>query len=102
MFGSIGVFSAGVGAGPGGSASDFESRFSALLADSSSANKKLSLFWIGCGRQDALFAGAQSLSEILTKHQIQHVFRATEGAHTWLVWRRYLAELLPLLFRQSS
>ena len=96
-FGAIGVFSAGLF----GNDANFQARFGPLLADAEATNKKLSLFWMGCGRQDSLFEGAQALSEILDKHRIKHIFRKTEGAHTWLVWRRYLAEILPLLFREG-
>jgi hypothetical protein len=30
--------------------------------------------------------------------EIKHTFLATEGAHQWRVWRRYLNEFAPLLF----
>ena len=29
---------------------------------------------------------------------VKHVWRETDGAHTWLNWRRYLAEVAPMLF----
>lgn len=57
------------------------------------------LLWIGCGTGDLFLPGAKKLSEILTAKGIKHTLRETEGYHTWLVWRPYLAEILPLLFR---
>jgi hypothetical protein len=36
---------------------------------------------------------------MLSESGLQHTFRTTGGAHTWLVWRRYLNEVAPLLFR---
>jgi enterochelin esterase-like enzyme len=36
---------------------------------------------------------------MLKAHEIKHTFRATQGAHTYTVWRQYLGELAPLLFR---
>ena len=30
---------------------------------------------------------------------IKHTFRTTDGVHTWMVWRRYLYEVAPLLFK---
>jgi enterochelin esterase family protein len=39
------------------------------------------------------------LHETLDKRGIRHVWKPTEGAHNWLVWRRYLSEFLPLLFQ---
>jgi enterochelin esterase family protein len=32
---------------------------------------------------------------------VKHTFQSTGGAHTWLNWRRYLAEVAPMLFPQS-
>lgn len=95
-FSAIGVFSAG------GGGEDFEKRYAQVLADSDATNRKLRLFWIGCGEKDGLFPGAQALSASLKKHNIKHVFRPSEGAHTWPNWRLYLSEMLPLLFRDAT
>ena len=92
LFSAVASFS---GAVPG----DFETRFAALLKDPKSANEKLKTLWIGCGQQDSLFGRSKSLSELLTKYQVKHVFRATDGVHNFTVWRKYLAEYAPLLFR---
>jgi len=74
---------------------------SAVLADLDAAKAKgqLKLLWIGCGRQDSLFRGSERLDGELKAKDIPHVWHPTEGAHTWMVWRKYLAEVLPLLFR---
>ena len=63
------------------------------------ANSKLKLLWIGCGTEDALFGASKTFSEWLKANSIKHTFRETGGAHTWMVWRRYLNEIAPLLFR---
>jgi enterochelin esterase-like enzyme len=89
-FSHIGVYSAG------GSGGDVVSR---VLADPKSANEKIRMFWIGCGRQDRTVDGAQQLVESLARAGIRHIWHPTEGAHTWTVWRDYLHETLPLLFR---
>jgi enterochelin esterase-like enzyme len=75
-----------------------DSALISLLSDPARLNKELKLFWIGCGTEDGLFTGNKSLSEFLTKKGITHVFYPVAGAHTWLVWRLYLFETLPLLF----
>ena len=41
----------------------------------------------------------QLASDHLTTNGVQNTFLETEGAHTWMVWRRYLNQLAPLLFR---
>jgi len=35
----------------------------------------------------------------LDELKIRHSSQETEGTHAWGVWRGYLAEFLPLLFR---
>ena len=92
LFDAVAVFSSAPG-------TDFETRFAKVLNDPAGTNKKLKLFWIGCGRQDTVFDRATKLSSTLTSHGIKHTFRATEGAHTYTVWRAYLAEFAPLLFK---
>ena len=37
--------------------------------------------------------------ETLTKAGIEHTYLETEGAHHWRVWRRYLRDIAPLLFK---
>jgi enterochelin esterase-like enzyme len=79
---------------------DFGSRFKSLLNDPDGTNKKLKLLWIGCGRQDPAFERNQKLSELLTTNKIQNTFHPTEGLHNFAIWRRYLVEVAPLLFRK--
>jgi enterochelin esterase-like enzyme len=46
-------------------------------------------------------AGNQSLSEWLTAKGIRHTWVQTPGQHSFRVWRRYLAEFVPLLFQDK-
>ena len=63
-------------------------------------NKKIKLLWLGVGKDDTLVgAGAKTLDEALTKANITHTFRVTDGRHEWVVWRHYLNEVAPLLFK---
>ena len=43
--------------------------------------------------------GAQTLHAALDEAKIKHTFVESEGAHHWRVWRRYLRDLSPLLFK---
>jgi enterochelin esterase family protein len=54
------------------------------------------------GKSDQGAANADRLDEVLTRRGVRHTYRKTEGAHTWTVWRKYLAELLPMLFRGNG
>jgi enterochelin esterase-like enzyme len=80
---------------------NFATRFQALLDHPEATNKKLKLLWIGCGRQDPAFERNQTLSELLTAHHVRNTFYPTDGLHNYTVWRRYLVEVAPLLFRAS-
>ena len=93
-FSYVGIFSAG-----GNSGSNVLAR---LTADPKSANEKLKMLWIACGRLDKGFAGVEILNDDLTKAGIVHTYKTTDGAHDWINWREYLTETLPLLFQQSD
>jgi enterochelin esterase family protein len=67
--------------------------------DPAEVNCRLKLLWVGCGRDDFLYDGSELLCASLRDKGIRHVWRPSEGGHTWAVWRKYLAEVLPLLFR---
>jgi enterochelin esterase family protein len=88
-FGWIGAFSSG------GVSTNYASQFPNL---DKKANDKLRLFWLGCGKEDGLFAGNKKFEEWLTSQGIKHTWKESPGAHSWRVWRRYLAEFTPLLF----
>lgn len=95
LFSAIGAFSAGV-------PNNFENRFKSLLDDPDETNAKLKMLWIGCGKEDSLFERNHKLSELLTSHKIHHTFYPTEGRHNYAVWRRYLTEVAPTLFRDGG
>ena len=57
------------------------------------------LVWIGCGRQDFLFKNNVAYVDALRKAGLKLTFHETDGSHVWSVWRKYLHETLPLLFR---
>ena len=61
--------------------------------------RKLRLLWIGCGKDDGAMVNSKAFDDFLNQHQVKHTFRESGGAHTWIVWRRYLNEVAPLLFR---
>jgi len=94
LFSYVGGFSAAIG-----NAASFPKTYANLTANAGQVNSKLKLLWIGCGTEDSLFGASKSFSEWLTAANIKHTFRETGGAHTWMVWRRYLHEVAPLLFK---
>ena len=62
-------------------------------------NRDLKLFWIACGEKDFLFKGNNDFDALLKAKGIQHEYIVTPGDHSWPVWRRYLVEFAPKLFR---
>jgi enterochelin esterase family protein len=92
-FSQVGIMSAGMAGGP-----DTEP-LAALNANPEKANKQIDLLWIACGKDDTAMKGARTLHQALERAGIAHTFLETEGAHHWRVWRRYLRDLAPLLFK---
>lgn len=96
-FSHVGIMSAGLvgGGGPAAGADPI----APLAAKASSVNRQLKLLWIACGTEDTAMVGARRTHEALQKAGIRHTFVETDGAHHWRVWRRYLRDVAPLLFR---
>ena len=93
LFGWVGAFSSAVPKNP---------KLDDLLANAKAKNDKLNLLWIGCGNKDFLFKENQKLITRLNTDNIKHVAHITEGAHEWRLWRLYLNELVPLLFKAGK
>ena len=88
-FSWIGGFSSG------GIPDDFEKDFPSLDAK---ANQQLHLLWIACGTEDHLITVNRNLREWLKTKGVNHADIETPGMHTWMVWRRNLAEFAQLIF----
>jgi enterochelin esterase family protein len=63
------------------------------------ARAQLKLLWIGCGKDDFLLQRNQQFIALLKDKGLPHEWRLTDGAHSWPVWRLYLAEFAPKLFQ---
>jgi enterochelin esterase family protein len=86
-----------IGAFSSGGISDFDARFPNI---SESLNAKIKLLWIACGQQDGLLASNQKLVQWLKSKGVHYNWIETPGYHSFMVWRPYLAEFLPLLFQE--
>jgi enterochelin esterase family protein len=73
--------------------------FTEVARNPEAASKRIKLLWLGCGTEDTLYKSNQVFSKMLSDSGLKHTFRTTGGAHTWIVWRQYLNEVAPLLFR---
>ena len=72
-----------------------------MLAQPEALNEKLRLLWVGCGRKDFLFERNQQFRRALEAKGVQYTAHITDGGHEWRLWRRYLNEILPLLFQSD-
>jgi enterochelin esterase-like enzyme len=92
QFAWVGAFSSG------GLEENFSAEFPGL---GSGANKRLKLLWIACGTDDDLIKTNRLLKSWLKEKGVQYTDIETPGAHTWMVWRRNLGTLAPLLFQAA-
>lgn len=69
------------------------------LDDAKAVNGDLKLLWIACGKDDFLAANNREFDALLGQRGVRHEMVWTDGDHSWPVWRRYLAEFAPRLFR---
>lgn len=76
-----------------------EKYFAGLLADPEGANRQTRLLWLGVGKSDFLYQQAAAFDAYLTTKQIRHQTLITEGGHTWMNARHYLAETLQRFFK---
>jgi len=91
-FAYVGAFSSG------GLNDDYAKAFPNL---DSSANSKLRVLWMSCGKDDHLLAPNEKLRDWLEGKGIHVEWVETPGAHWWPVWRQNLVTLLPQLFQQK-
>ena len=91
QFAWVGAFSSG-----GLDNRDFTIEFPKVDAGS---NEKLKLLWIACGTDDHLIEINRKFKSWLKEKGVPFTDIETPGMHTWMVWRRNLTALAPLLFR---
>jgi enterochelin esterase family protein len=94
-FSRLALFSSGGGQAP-------EKTLADVAANAKNVNAQLKLFWIGVGTEDGAMAGAKRLSDFLNSAGIKHTYKTSPGAHTWIVWRKYLQEVAPQIFPATS
>jgi enterochelin esterase-like enzyme len=69
------------------------------MLDSAELKKGLKLFWFATGKDDFLMDLTKKSVDLYKKHGFTVIFKESEGGHTWINWRDYLAEFAPMLFQ---
>ena len=95
LFDYVGVFSSGF-FGP--TIDEAETKYAKVLNDPS-FNKGKKLFWVSIGKDDFVMDANKKTLALLDKHQIKYQYKESAGGHTWINWRQYLNEYVPLLFK---
>lgn len=87
-FGWIGVFSAGGQDTP---------EFAAALGKIKAAGVKH--YWIGVGTTDFALQGSETLKRVVETAGLPMSYHTWPGAHYWFIWRQFLSDFTPILFR---
>jgi enterochelin esterase-like enzyme len=76
-----------------------ENEIKPALDDAAGTNAKLKMLWIACGENDRLLERNKQLIAKLKACGVNYEWHETPGDHSWPVWRNYLTEFAPKLFR---
>jgi enterochelin esterase family protein len=93
------MFSWVCGFAPGMLKEEFERNNETAFADPSRTNKQLRLFWIGVGKEDMLYPVISDYLKVLDEKGIKHETFITDGGHTWMNCKVYLATIAQKLFK---
>lgn len=96
LFDHIGIFSMGLGMQGPAEVTVYETANDTALRQ---AAQDLDLVYYAMGKDDFLYGTVAPTRAMLDKYGIAHVYNESEGGHTWINWRRYLADFAPRLFR---
>jgi len=77
-----------------------EAALTKALADPEKTNQDFKLIWLGCGTDDTAVNGGRALDKVLTGKGVRHEWVESPGyRHDYQIWRIYLRDLFPKLFR---
>src|SRR5688572_30333403 len=96
LFDYIGVFSMGLGMQGPSDVTAYETANDAALKQ---AAKDLDLVYYAMGKDDFLYGTVAPTRAMFARYGIEDVYNETGGGHTWINWRRYLADFAPRLFQ---
>jgi enterochelin esterase family protein len=92
-FAWVGAFSAGIGR---------SNEILKAMRAGGRGEAELKLLWIAIGKDDFLLKQNREFNQALKDANVVHDYRETAGGHRWGVWREYLTEFLPPLFRPQE
>jgi enterochelin esterase-like enzyme len=94
------LFSWVCGFAPGMLKEEFDRNNAVAFANPVRTNQQLKLFWIGVGKEDFLYPVVSDYLKILDEKKINHETFISEGGHTWMNCKLFLANSLQQLFKK--
>ena len=93
------LFSWVCGFAPGMLKEEFERNNAVAFANPQLTNQQLKLFWIGVGKEDGLYPVIAEYMKVLDEKKIKHETFISDGGHTWMNCKLYLATIAQKLFK---
>jgi enterochelin esterase-like enzyme len=87
------------GFAPGMLKEEFERNNAIAFQDASKTNESLKFFWIGVGKEDGLYPVITEYLKLLEDKKIKHETFISDGGHTWMNCKLYLATIAQKLFQ---
>lgn len=81
------------------STEDMENIYPDIAGKAAKTNEALKLLWVSVGDEDFLYEGTKTFMEYLKTHGVNFKSLVTDGGHTWMNTKKYLAATAPLLFK---
>jgi enterochelin esterase-like enzyme len=81
---------------------EMERSYPAIVSNPSNTNRQLKLLWVSVGSDDFLYKGTVEFMVYLKAKQVNYKSLITEGGHTWMNVKNYVAETAPLLFQSQT
>ncbi len=81
------------------STEEMERSYKPIVGNPVSTNKQLKLLWVSVGSDDFLYKGTVEFMDYLKAKQVNYKSLITDGGHTWMNVKTYVAATTPLLFQ---
>lgn len=81
------------------STAEMESNFAHIGGNAAQTNEQLRLLWVSVGNEDFLYQQTVEFLEYLKSKEVTYKSWITDGGHTWMNVKAYVAETVPMLFR---
>jgi enterochelin esterase family protein len=92
------LFSWVCGFAPGMRKEEMERNNEVAFSNPKITNERLSLFWIGVGKEDGLYPVISDYLKVLDDKKIKHETFISDGGHTWMNCKLFLSVIAQKLF----